>query len=170
MISTIIVLPTLKLNFILISVQRFFRKKWSIFIKFIKDIFYMLVLNLCFDFFVVYRRLPNILKWSEIVMIFCSRLWKFPCLVYSKNIIIYLDGSENSWKINLILNFIAWKFLISNITLHCRNLYQNINHLINSCIHLSFEYRTPYYNFSKLHNMRCFWNQKFDELTVVNNL
>ena len=50
--------------------------------------------------------------------------------------------------------------------LYCRHPYQSRNHLMNSCLHLSFKSRISYCNYVKSHILWCFQNQQFSQWVV----
>ena len=152
------------MNSDLVNFQRFLADNDSI-INSIENIFDMLIiiffLGTCFDFFCCLQ---------EILLISCNdqtSSWIFFqtikisafCIFkkyYYKMIIVKLIA-----KMFSCLFVLVCKCLVPNSPLHCWHPYQNKNHLMNSCLHLSIESWIPCYHNVKSNILWCFQNQQF---------
>ena len=161
-ISTFLVLQTSIFNSDLINVQRllimirFNQLHW----EYIWLAHPQSFLKTCFGLSVVFS------KFSEyLVMIKDS-----PCFSFkTRNFKVFFIFEDYYILIivRIIVEMFSWLFvlarkcLVPNAPLHCRHPYQNRNHLMNSCLHLSFESQIPYYNYVKSQILWCFQNQQF---------
>ena len=110
---------------------------------------------------------PNIMQWSKIVLVFLSEHESF-LVLYIWEALLYFDHCENSKKMFYYLFILARICFVLYAPQYCRHLYQSRNHLMNSCLHLSFASRIPYYHYVKSHILWCFQINNFlNELLSV---
>ena len=90
---------------------------------------------------------------------FFFQTWKFACLYIWEAYGILI--TVRIVRINFLSICSYLEMLVPYAPLHCWHPYQSRNHLMDSCLHLSFQSRIPNYRYVKSHILWCFQNQQF---------